>query len=211
MPAQQSKSLRLPWPIASFLLLGVVIWLVYGRCLNDPFIFDDESTIANNPSIVRLWPLAGDAEQPGPLNPPNELPISGRPLVNLTLALDDHFGGESPVGYHAFNLVVHWLSAVVLLGIVRRTLELEYFHGRFTGSTDLLALIVSVLWAVHPLQTETVVYITQRTELMVGFFIWRHCTLACDTGQRHRQRVVAPGWRWPRWHVWQAWHAKRSW
>jgi protein O-mannosyl-transferase len=157
---------RLP----SFALLGAVILVVYGRSLRDPFIFDDETTIANNPSIVRLWPLLGDAQQPGPLNPPRELTTSGRPLVNLTVALNYYFGGVDPEGYHILNLVLHWISTLLLLVIVQRTLELEYFGERFQDSAELLALAVSLLWTVHPLQTETVVYITQRTELMVGFF-----------------------------------------
>ena len=50
-----------------------------------PLVFDDAFSVINNPSIVRLWPPVGDATHPGPLNPPPELPTSGRPLVNLEL------------------------------------------------------------------------------------------------------------------------------
>jgi tetratricopeptide (TPR) repeat protein len=171
MPAQQSGRLIRRTTIASILVLGAAIWLVYGRSLHAPFIFDDELTIETNPSIVRLWPPIGSSQERGPLNPPKELPTSGRPLVNLSVAVNYYFGGENPVGYRVLNIVLHWLSAVVLLGIVRITLRLPFFDGRFDDSTaDLLALTTALWWAVHPLQTETVVYITQRTELMVGFF-----------------------------------------
>ena len=54
--------------------------------------------------------------------------------------------------------------------IVRRTLRLEYFKGRFESVADWLALVTALLWALHPLQTEAVVYITQRTELTAAFF-----------------------------------------
>jgi protein O-mannosyl-transferase len=158
------------WTLVTAVLLGAVIAIVYGRSLHDPFIFDDETTITENPSIVRLWPLVGDAEHPGPLNPPREMPTSGRPLVNLTFALNYAIGEMDPVGYRLFNLVVHWLSALLLFGIVRRTLELPYFGDRFLDVANLLATAVALLWAVHPLQTEAVVYVTQRTELMVGLF-----------------------------------------
>ncbi len=45
-----------------------------------------------------------------------------------------------------------------------------FFNGRFERHSGVLALCVALLWSLHPLQTETVVYITQRTELLVGFF-----------------------------------------
>ncbi len=144
--------------------------MVYGRATSSPFVFDDMFCITANPSIVNLWPPIGDAEQPGPLNPAKELSTAGRPLVNLSLALNYHFGGLDPVGYHVFNLIVHVLSALLLMAIVRRTLCLHYFEGRFDHASGPLSLLAALLWAVHPLQTETVIYVTQRTELMVGFF-----------------------------------------
>ena len=106
--------------------------MVYGRSLHSPFIFDDELTIETNPSIVRLWPPIGSSQERGPLNPPKELPTSGRPLVNLSVAVNYYFGGENPVGYRVLNIVFHWLSAMVLLGIVRRTLRLPFFEDDST-------------------------------------------------------------------------------
>lgn len=158
------------WTLAGVLILAGILWAVYGRAVGSPFIFDDSSSVRDNPSIVRLWPLVGDAQQPGPLNPSKDMTTSGRPLVNLTLALNYHFGGLDPTGYHVFNLLVHLLAALLLWSIVRRTLRLEYFGGRFTTVSNPLAFLVAILWAVHPLQTETVIYVTQRTELMVGVF-----------------------------------------
>ncbi len=156
--------------IAAVLAVAGAVWMVYGRAIRSPFIFDDQASVLNNPSIVKLWPLWGDPQHPGPLNPPKDLATSGRPLVNLSLALNYHFGGFDPLGYHLFNLAVHVLSALLLMAIVSRTLHLEYFGAQFHRVSGLLALAVALLWALHPLQTETVVYVTQRTELLVGLF-----------------------------------------
>ena len=104
------------------------------------------------------------------MNPAKDLPTSGRPLVNLSLALNYQIGRLNPVGYHVFNLIVHVMSALLLMAIVRRTLCLDYFGGTFERASGWLAFIAALLWVLHPLQTETVVYVTQRTELMVGFF-----------------------------------------
>ncbi len=74
------------------------------------------------------------------------------------------------MGYHAFNVVIHVLAALLLWRLVRRTLALEYFDGRLANVADPLAFAAALLWAVHPLQTEAVEYVTQRTELMVSLF-----------------------------------------
>ncbi len=76
------------------------------------------------------------------------------------------------------NVVIHFLSALLVWAIVRRTLRLPRFGGRFNASAGWLALAAATLWALHPLVTETVVYVTQRTELMVAFFYL--ATLYCS-------------------------------
>jgi protein O-mannosyl-transferase len=156
--------------VAALALLSVAALAVYGRALHSPFVFDDESAITQNPSIVRLWPLFGDTTHRGPLNPPKDLPTSGRPLANLALALNYYFGQLDPFGYHLFNLIVHVLIATLLVLMAERLLRLDYFQHRFDGAVFPLSLTIGLLWLLHPLQTEPVQYVTQRTELMCGFF-----------------------------------------
>jgi protein O-mannosyl-transferase len=155
---------------AAVLALAGAIWLAYRDAIHTPFILDDPASIENNPSIVRLWPLVGDVTARGPLNPPKDLPTSGRPLVNLTFALNYHFGKFDPTGYHVFNMVVHFLSTILVGLTVQRILRLNFFTDRFAEASSLLAFLCALLWAVHPLNSETVVYVTQRTELMVALF-----------------------------------------
>ncbi len=153
-----------------FAILGGSVWLTYRRAIHAPMIFDDGNSIVHNPSIKRLWPLFGTAEAPGPLMPEKDFCTSGRPLPNLSLALNYYFGQrDDPTGYHIFNTWFHIANAMLLWAIVRRTLRLEFFAGRFESVAEPLALIVALLWAVHPLNVDAVQYITQRTELMMGF------------------------------------------
>ncbi len=170
MMSPRKPTEKVVWLWVTFFILAGVVCAIYVPALRSPFIFDDPFCIANNPSIFQIWPLVGDSAHPGPLNPPRDLPTSGRPLVNLSLALNYYFGRLNPTGYHVFNLIVHLLSALMLMAIIRRALCLDYFGGRFQSASTPLALAAALLWAVHPLQTETVIYITQRTELMVGLF-----------------------------------------
>jgi protein O-mannosyl-transferase len=168
--ADSDLRLSVAYALGAAAFLGVIIWAIYDRGINSPFIFDDPASVLDNPSIRAILPLVGDESHPGPLNPPRELPTAGRPLVNLSLAVNFRLGGLNPAGYHIFNIIVHWLSAVLLGGIIWRTLGLEFFAGRFERARGPLAFATALIWAVHPLNTETVVYVTQRTELMVGFF-----------------------------------------
>lgn len=156
------------WMVAA--VLAIAMGAVYGRALKVPFIHDDKSSILTNNSIKSLWPLVGSAEHPAPLTPPADLPTSARPLVNLSFAINYHFGGLTTTGYHVVNLVLHFCSSLLLWAITCRTLCLPYFAGRFETSANRLALAVALLWALHPLQTEAVIYATQRTELMMALF-----------------------------------------
>jgi len=156
-------------PFAVFLLLATAVFAVYGASINAPFIFDDVQCIVNNPSIMQLWPPLGTIEAPGPLRPPQDFNTAGRPLVNLSLALNVATGGVNPFGFHLVNMLLHTLSATLLWGIVRRTLCLPFFSGRFDRVAFPLAFLVALLWALHPLQTEAVQYVSQRTELMMGW------------------------------------------
>src|SRR5688572_32815972 len=131
---------RLLKALASVLILGGAIVAVYGRAADAPFFFDDSPGIVANPSIKQLWPLWA-ADRPTPLNPPKELPTSGRPLVNVSFAINHHFNGFEPAGYRVVNMVLHLCSALLLLAIIQRTLRLERSGGRFDEVAWHLALL----------------------------------------------------------------------
>jgi tetratricopeptide (TPR) repeat protein len=168
-PNTSSGGRRASLTILAALFLAAVVLIVYGQGVYAPMVFDDASSVDRNTSIRRLWPLLGDAAGPGPLNPLQDSTTAGRPLVNLSLAINYHYGQFAPVGYHIFNVIVHAISTVLLFVIVRRVLRTDYFAETFQRTAGPLALAVALIWAVHPLQTEAVEYITQRTELMMGF------------------------------------------
>ena len=156
--------------IVAYALLSAVIWHAFSRAENAPFIYDDRSSVVDNTSLRHLSPLLGDSNMTGPLRSAKELPTSGRPLLNLSFALNYHFGQLGPAGYRRVNLVLHFISMLLLAAIVRRTLTLQFFAGRFSKSAPIIAFCTAMLWAIHPLQTEPVIYVTQRSELLVGLF-----------------------------------------
>ena len=142
-------------------LLVLAALAAYHNSFSGPFIWDDLFSITDNPTIRRF----GSA-----LSPPHDVGVGGRPISNLTLALNYALGGTDVWGYHAFNLLIHTLAGLTLLGLVRRTLQRPVLNERFGAAALPLALAVAVLWTVHPLQTESVTYITQRYESLMGLF-----------------------------------------
>ena len=67
--------------------------LIYANSLSGPLVFDDQSAIRFNPQIRRLWPLSE------PLTPPQNTPATGRPLVNLSFAINYAIGGLEVRGF----------------------------------------------------------------------------------------------------------------
>jgi Tfp pilus assembly protein PilF len=120
------------------------------------------------------------------MSAPAQSGLSGRPILSLSLALNYALGGYKVFGYHVFNLAVHILAALTLYGIVRRTLLCERFKKRFGNYAAFLAWIIAAIWLVHPIQTESVTYIIQRAESLMGFFYLLTLYLAITAMQSHR-------------------------
>ncbi|HEX3659257.1 MAG TPA: tetratricopeptide repeat protein [Pirellulales bacterium] len=160
MKRNSSKKRWFPGPV--FVLLGIAC--AYADGLQGPFIFDDGEAIEHNRALLDLGPaktlLLG----------PKETTVAGRPVVNVSLALNYLIGGLDPIGYHLVNVLLHALCALTLLGIARRTFLTPPLAARFGEHAAPLAAAIATLWAVHPLATEAVTYIIERTELLMGLF-----------------------------------------
>jgi Flp pilus assembly protein TadD len=161
LPTEGERSWS-PWFLG--LILAVAVLLVYSNTLNGPFQYDDAFDIKNNLTIRRLWPLWDLIYVPGK-------GFMTRPMVNLTFALNYALGGFRPFPYHLTNLLIHLGASLALLGVVRRSLALSSLRGQFLEARATLPLLTAALWALHPLLTESVSYITQRYESLMGMFV----------------------------------------
>src|SRR5580704_15932078 len=127
-------------------VLALLCAAAYCNTFHVPFIFDDLQSIVDNPAVRRLWPLSEVIA--------SDLPtLVGRPLISLSLAINYAFGGYNVTGYHLFNLIVHFLNALLVFGILRRAL------GGFPSREDdpiqtlWVAYATAILWMLHPLVT----------------------------------------------------------
>jgi len=144
--------------------LTAAVALAYANSLSGQFIVDDVDTIVDNPSI-RDWTHLRAVLVPEP-----ESTLAGRPLVSLSFALNYALGGQQGVGYHLVNVAVHVAATLVLFGFLRRWLDLPRWRACVGPHATRLALGIALLWGVHPLNTEAVDYLTQRTESLMGLF-----------------------------------------
>jgi tetratricopeptide (TPR) repeat protein len=186
--------------------------LAYNNSYRCVWALDDFDSILHNQKVRAfskfdqrsLWDRFEDALQSVP-----NTSVSGRPLVSLTLALNyrlaeakaqayDNDRPHSPdtgrgfagltgyniETYHVVNLLIHIVAALLLLGVVRRTLvtyRLKPFFGPVAATV--VAAAITVLWTVHPLQTESVTYVIQRLEAVVAIFML--ASLYCVIRGRH--------------------------
>jgi protein O-mannosyl-transferase len=143
-------------------LLVLAVAAAYAGSFHGAFVFDDNPGIVENPTL-RAGTTLRDV-----LFPPGERAgtVGGRPLLNLSLALNFAVSGEKVWSYHLFNCLIHGSAALLLFGVVRRTLAGRGDEGAATP----VAFAASLLWAVHPLQTEAVTYVIQRAESMAAMF-----------------------------------------
>ena len=177
------------WVAAAFTVIALI---AFGPALSAPFDFDDLPAIVNNASIRQLWPLSV------PLTPPGlGTAVSGRPVVNLSFALN-YAGARSPgqtFGYHVVEILLHVATALLVFGVVRLTIRLARVAEAWRDSADRIAVTAAALWLAHPIQTEAVDYISQRTELLVSFFYVSTLYCAIRAWERPRARwfVLAVG------------------
>ncbi len=143
------------YPLA---LVGLAV-LAWSNAFSCAFIFDDRTMIVSNPRLHQLWP------------PWHAVTVPTRWLVDLTFALNHALGGFNPADFHLTNLAIHVGAGLLLYGAIRRTLKESPACTRFRPRADGLAFLVSALWLVHPVQTESVTYIVQRAEALMGLLM----------------------------------------
>jgi Flp pilus assembly protein TadD len=168
------------------LLIVVSGALAYANSLTGPFIFDDRRAVLDNASIRQLSTA---------LRPAAQTPVAGRPIANFSFAINYALGEHEVEGYHLWNIGVHILAALTLFGLLRRIAPWAASPSSERTADDRqtangLAFIAATAWLLHPLNTEAVDYITQRTESMVGLFYLLTLYAAV------RAWSVRPSWHW---------------
>jgi protein O-mannosyl-transferase len=145
-PLMQGKARR------AAVILAACVLAAYANALGGPFQFDDYNVIVHNSAVHSL--SAWWHSMPGI-----------RPLLKLSYAANRITGADA-AGFHALNVVLHGLNALLVFAVVRRLLV----RMNFGENSVSLAFWVAALFALHPAQTEAVTYISGRSVCLMATF-----------------------------------------
>jgi tetratricopeptide (TPR) repeat protein len=147
--------------ISLIILLGLI---AYSNTSHSPFVFDDTPNIVENHRIKDLSNIPSSFIHIG------DAPISARPLTAATFAINYYLGGLNTTGYHIVNLFLHIANGILLYFLIKITAGyLNYIDKK---KTVLVTLFSSIIFIVHPIQTESVTYIVSRSVLLSTFFFF---------------------------------------
>ena len=133
-------------------LLAILIFSAYFPTFQNSFIWDDNRYLTQNPylkdieGLKRFW-----------------LDLSAMPqyypMVFTSFWVEHKIWGFDPIGYHVDNVVIHYMNAFILW----RILVFMEIRGSWLGAA---------VFAIHPIQVETVAWITERKNLLSGLFLF---------------------------------------
>lgn len=156
--------------LLSILFIIALSIAVYSNTLKNDFVFDDDLTITNNILIKDLGNLSK-------LFSKDYFPLSRevtyRPVVTFSYFIDYALYGHNPWGFHLTNILIHAINGA-LLYILLTFLYMPSRHIYDNSGRGILlpALMVSLLWATHPVLTEAVNAISFREDLLAFFFFF---------------------------------------
>jgi len=141
-----------------FLAICAACFLAYANSLTNPFIWDDEALVVNNP-LIRSWNNLGASFINELYLGTNSSSNFYRPLQTISYIFDYHFWQLNPFGYHLSNIIlqaaVSWLVFLLVFNLL---------------ASLPIAAASAVFFAASPLNTEAVTYISGRAEMLMGLF-----------------------------------------
>lgn len=154
-PSEATSRKFVWWPWAAAVASLLLAFEIYGPALNGPYVLDDLSFPFADPKLQGIsflqW-IAGT-----------------RPLLMVSFWLNHSSTGDDPFAYHATNVVLHFLTSVVVALIAMRLLEWvsgSEGSGKTTTLHRTLGIFAGALFLVHPINTESVAYVASRSETL---------------------------------------------
>lgn len=150
--------------VFNVLVIVLCIFAAYGKSLNHNFVWDDYGLIVNNEQVKSLspwyqvfyrsfWQLGENIADPSR--------SFYRPLITISYKTDYALWGLDPRGFHLTNILAHCICACVV-----------YMLGILLLKSPTLALMGSIVWAIHPSHVENVCWVSGRTDIFCGVFFF---------------------------------------
>ncbi|MEM9828321.1 MAG: hypothetical protein AAF958_17160, partial [Planctomycetota bacterium] len=186
MNSSSRRRSRHGWGLRPQWIVVIVTLLVYASMFRGEFIFDDYDSIIANEDIHslqydRIRTTYGVTRQ----------------VVAISIAANYAVGGLQIFGYHSVNLLIHLFASLAVYELVGRLLVRSRWVRLARRGNILLrkrhswvCLIAACIFALHPLQTSAVTYITQRAESLASlFYLLTIVTMIRSSGVRGQIRI----------------------
>lgn len=169
------------------LFLAVLIFGLYAPSLRNDFVWDDTALILRDP-LIRSWQLVPEAFQHFLFTDATASDFY-RPVQRLTYLLDYAVYVFQPTGYHVTSILWHIGATLALLLLGGELLELFGVEER---KRRLIAFLAALAWAIHPVQTAAVAYISGRADpLAAAFgFLGLYCAIRAWRTQALRRYLL---------------------
>ena len=180
-------------PFVHIILIVVAGLIAYSNTFNVPFQFDDKANIVENPIIKDIRYFVHPSEAKGFTGFGEDPRLKQRYIGHLSFALNYIVHGLDVRGYHAVNLFIHILNSALLYFLVLLTFRTPFMESSLLKErSGLIALTSSLLFVLHPAQTQAVTYIVQRQaslatlfymSSLVCYIVWRLRTTVWSSEQ----------------------------
>lgn len=172
--------------ILPVLALIILVAAVYAPAAWNGFVWDDSALIQRDP-LIRSWRLLPEGFQHFLFTDATPSDFY-RPIQRLTYALDYAAFGFHPAGFHIVSVGWHLAAAIALYFFANELLSFLEIDGRLRRMVSLGATII---WAIHPVQSAAVVYISGRADSLAAAFGFAGMWLAL---RGLRTSSAATGW-----------------
>tara|TARA_B100000315_G_scaffold79268_1_gene72659 strand:+ start:209 stop:2314 length:2106 start_codon:yes stop_codon:yes gene_type:complete len=157
--------------LQNLLLIIIIPSLLYFHAYKSPFHLDDFITIIDRPLIKNLSIFFDEDNNPYAASGI----FQNRVFLLYSFALNYHIGNLNVIGYHLVNVIIHLIVSILIYFLVKEILACQPLNTSQSGKKQFqysrtIPLLASLLFSVHPLQTESVTYISSRSTLAVTFF-----------------------------------------
>lgn len=157
---------RVRLQLACVSMVCLLLFLAYFHALGGPFLLDDFTSVLpakiDSLSFSELWRV-GLGDSSGPF---------GRGIPVLSFALNNHLWGDSPYSFKVVNLVLHAINFFLVFRLSVLLYQKSVIKKNTLSAREiyLLSFVCASLWALHPMQVSTVMYVVQRMAMMSATF-----------------------------------------
>lgn len=155
------------WPWIAGLVAFLFALQVYGPAIDGDFVLDDRGAPFLNPNAASFsfWQWIG----------------TNRPLLMFSYWINHEISGLKPGSYHILNVFFHTLTAIAFTLVIARILTWTGLSGRLRAG---LAVFGGALFLFHPVQAESVAYVSSRSEILSVLFVLSAFALWLHAGER---------------------------